>query len=97
MGEQAHRMPLALALGVIVTPEPAPFSLSGVPLPVSPTFQKVMTFWKSDAGFPLSQLLPLGGPFPAAYSSLQPTSSGAAIALATSPCRLSGLALVEKG
>lgn len=94
MGEQAHRMPLALALGVVVTPEPAPFSLSGVPLPVGPTFQK---WTQSGPGFPLAQLLPLGGPFPAAYSSLQPTSSGAAVALAPSPCRLSGLALDDKG
>lgn len=41
---QAHRMLLALALGVIVTPGPTPFSVAGVPPPVGPTSQKVMDF-----------------------------------------------------
>lgn len=60
MGELwAHRMHLALTLEVIVTPG-APLSLFQARLPEG--------YGQAQSGpsFPLAQLLPLGGPFPAA-------------------------------
>ena len=81
----AHRMPLALALGVIVMAEPAPFSV--------PASWKVVARPRRVQ----ASLCPAAASGRSLPRSLQRRSPGAAVTRVTSPWRLVGLTLDEEG
>lgn len=68
MGEflWAHRMPSGINTGGSLSPQAPPFSVPGTPSLVGPHLLEGDSHAWSGPGFPLAQLLPLGGPFPAA-------------------------------